>query len=68
MITAMQSARIKLTNHLLAARESLEKCHYSIAYTDGRARMIRINNVLSEIDNMLNELVPNEAADAPEDF
>lgn len=66
MITAMQSARIKLTNHLVAAREELEKCHHSIAYKDGRARMIRINNMLSEIDNMINELVPNEAADEPE--
>ena len=65
MLTAMQHARITVTNHLIIAREELIKCNSKICYKDGRAHMLRLANISSEIDAMLAELVPNEAVDEP---
>jgi len=65
MLTAMQYARITVTNHLIAAREELLKCRSKICYLDGRANMLRIDNIVCEVDYMLAELVPNQAVDEP---
>lgn len=57
MITAMQSARHKVANRLLEAREALLDTHSSIVWTDEEADSIK--DIVSQIDELYATMISN---------